>query len=514
MRLLSGVRSLGLAAILAGALPLVSAAQSAAPDSIPAAAIPPAARLRAGVPFNPAAATAAYLATVPPAARARSDAYFDGGCWLLLWDFLVNAAIMLLFLGLGWSRRLRDWAGRRASSRWARTFLYYVAFTLAASVLSFPYTVYSGFIREHAYGLATQGFGGWMRDQVVGLAVSLVLGGIVVTTLYGVLHRFPRTWPALGAGTLVVFVILGTLIAPVFIAPLFNRYTLLADARIRDPILRLARANGITVDRVYVVDASRQSTRISANVSGLLGTQRITLNDNLLRRASLPEIEAVMGHEMGHYVLHHLYQAIVFFTLLIVAGFGLLRHGFAWATARWGERWGVRSPDDVAGLPLMVLLFSTYLFVLTPVTNTFSRTTEAAADIFGLNAARQPDGFALVALKLAEYRKLDPGPLEDVVFFDHPSGRARIRMAMEWKAESVPPGGLDRPGTALHVAPTGPIPPPEVPVRGATKEAIHASAIHHALAPAAHRRGKGADARLQSEGLERRTRQYDAGFHL
>jgi Zn-dependent protease with chaperone function len=472
VRLLNRVRSLRLAGILAGALPLLSvssslaiaqappAAQSAGPDSIPTDAIPSAARLRAGVPFDPAAATVAYLATVPPAARARSDAYFEGGCWLLLWDFLVNAAIMLLFLGFGWSRRLRDWAERRALPRWGRTVFYYVGFTLAASLLSFPYTIYSGFVREHAYGLATQGFGGWMRDQLVGLAVSLVLGGIVVATLYAVLRRFPRAWPALGAGTLMVFVILGTLIAPVFIAPLFNRYTLLTDARIRDPILRLARANGIAVDRVYVVDASRQSTRISANVSGLLGTQRITLNDNLLRRTSLPEIEAVMGHEMGHYVLHHLYQGIVFFTLLILAGFGLLRFGFAWSTARWGERWGVRSPDDVAGLPLMVLLFSTYLFVLTPVPNTFSRTTEAAADIFGLNAARQPDGFALVALKLAEYRKLDPGPLEEIVFFDHPSGRARIRMAMQWKAEMPGPAGVDRPGTAMHVAPTGRDPTP------------------------------------------------------
>src|SRR6266550_386849 len=162
-----------------------------------------------------------------------------------------------------------------------------------------------------------------------------------------------------------------------------------------------------------------------------------------------------MGNEMGHYVLYHVYQTIVFFTLVIVAGFGLLRFGYAWAAARWGERWGVRAPDDVAGLPLMVLLFTTYLFVLTPVTNTFSRNTEVAADIFGLNAARQPDGFAVTALKLAEYRKLDPGPLEEALFFDHPSGRARIRMAMQWKAESPGPAGVDRPGAALHVPATG-----------------------------------------------------------
>jgi STE24 endopeptidase len=466
------VRSLVLPGVIAGNVllllvcaPVASeqappATQFAVVDSLPTSAVPPAARLRSGVPFDPAAATSAYLATVPPATRARSDAYFEGGYWLHLWDVLLNAAIMLLFLSLGWSRRLRDWAERRGRPRWVRNLLYFVGFTLISSALSLPYTVYSGFVREHAYGLATQGFGGWMRDQLVGLAVSLVLGGLLVIALYGVLRRFPRSWPAVGAGTMVVFLILGALIAPVFIAPLFNRYTLLTDARVRDPILRLARANGIAVDRVYVMDASRQSTRISANVSGLLGTQRITLNDNLLRRASLPEIEAVMGHEMGHYVLYHVYQAIVFFTLLIVAGFGLLRVGFAWAAGRWGERWGVRTPDDVAGLPLMVLLFSIYLFMLTPVTNTFSRNTEAAADIFGLNAARQPDGFAVVALKLAEYRKLDPGPLEEDLFFDHPSGRARIRMAMQWKAESQGPAGLDRPGTALHVPATGRKPAP------------------------------------------------------
>ena len=466
------VRSLGLAGIVAGSVllssvwtPAVAAqatpgAQFTVPEFLPADAIPPAAQLRSGVPFDPTAATAAYLATVPPAARAKSDAYFEGGYWLQLWSFLLNAAIMLLFLGLGWSRRLRDWATRRVGPRWARTFLYFAGFTLISTALAFPYTVYSGFVREHTYGLATQGFGGWMRDQLVGLAVTLVLGGLLVVALYGVVRRFPRGWPALGAGTMMVFAIFGALIFPVFIAPLFNRYTVLADARIREPILRMARANGIAADRVYVVDASRQSTRISANVSGLLGTQRITLNDNLLRRSSLPEIEAVMGHEMGHYVLHHVYQAIVFFTLLIVAGFALLRFGFAWAAARWGERWGVRTPEDVAGLPLMVLLFTTYLFVLTPLTDSFTRANEAAADIFGLNASRQPDGFAVIALKLAEYRKLDPGPLEEVLLFDHPSGRARIRMAMEWKAESEGTAGLDRSSTALHVPPTGRAPAP------------------------------------------------------
>ncbi|HXN82818.1 MAG TPA: M48 family metalloprotease, partial [Myxococcales bacterium] len=198
--------------------------------------------------------------------------------------------------------------------------------------------------------------------------------------------------------------------------------------------------------------------RISANVSGFLGTERITLNDNLLARASLPEIESVMGHEMGHYVLHHVEKALLEFGLIIVAGFAFAQALFERLRARWQERWKVRGPADPAGLPLMGLLLSTYLFVLTPVLNTVVRTQEQEADLFGLNAAAQPDGFAQVALKLSEYRKLEPGPLEEILFYDHPSGRTRIFTAMRWKAEhpetwTAPAARSSAPAAAVPAAP-------------------------------------------------------------
>ncbi len=404
------------------------------PDSL----IPEAARLRPGVPFDPKAATDAWLATVSPERRERSDAYYEGGYWIQLWSFALAVVLALLFLRLGWSRRLRDWAERRSRRAWVATFLYYAGFTVLVALLSFPFTVYTAFVREHAYGLATQSFAGWLRDQLVALGVSVVLGGIAVATLYAVLRRLPRSWPVWGAAVTIAFLVLGALIGPVFIAPLFNRYTPLTDARIRDPILRLARANGVAAENVWVMDASRQSTRVSANVSGLLGTERITLNDNLLRRASPPEIEAVMGHEIGHYVLHHVYGSMLFLGVVVLAGFGLLRWAFRWATARWGERWGIRGIGDPAGLPLLWLIFSIYGFVTAPLVSGFTRPHESAADLFALNAARQPDAQALVFLKLADYRKLDPGPVEEFLFFDHPSGRARIHMAMRWKAEGAP----------------------------------------------------------------------------
>jgi STE24 endopeptidase len=250
-----------------------------------------------------------------------------------------------------------------------------------------------------------------------------------------------------GAAASIVFQASLVLIAPVYIAPLFNTFNKLQDPKIKDPILSMARANGIPATEVYEVDASRQSTRVSAYVTGFLGTQRIVLNDNLLKRCTPEEIQSVMGHEMGHYVLHHVYKDLLFFGVLAVVGFAFLNWGMRWSLARWGERWGTHEITDVAALPLAVLLFAIFFFALTPATNSWVRVQEYEADIFGLDAARQPDGEALVDLKLGDYRKLDPSPMEEMIFFDHPSGRTRITAAMRWKAENMavlPPG--TRPG--------------------------------------------------------------------
>ena len=387
--------------------------------------------------FDPVAATEAYLAKLSSEQRARSDAYFEGGYWLQLWGFLYGAAVAILLLATRLSARMRDLAARITRVSVLQTALYWVQYLVAVTVLSFPLTVYQGFIREHKYGLATQTFAPWLGDQAKGLAIGAVLGALALMAIYAVIRRAPRTWWLWGAGVSLVFVGFTIAIAPVFIEPVFNKYTPLTDEKVKGPILRLARANGIPATDVFVFDASRQTTRVSANVAGFLGTQRIALNDNLLKRCSLPEIETVMAHEMGHYVLNHIFELLLQIGLLIVVGFAFVRWAFDRVAARWGPRWGIRGIADVAGLPLLVLLLSVFFFVLTPVTNTMIRTQEVEADIFGLNAARQPDGEAEVALKLGEYRKLKPGPVEEFIFFDHPSGYSRILMAMRWKAENL-----------------------------------------------------------------------------
>jgi STE24 endopeptidase len=188
---------------------------------------------------------------------------------------------------------------------------------------------------------------------------------------------------------------------------------------------------------VYEFNASKQSKRVSANVSGFLGTTRISLNDNLLNRCSPEAVEAVMGHEMGHYVLNHIYKSILYSIIIFTVAFTVLRRGLDWCLLRWGTRWKLRGVTDVAALPLAVLLISAIGLVLTPIENTFTRTQEFEADMYGLNAARQPDGEAEADLLLAEYRKMDPGPIEEWIFFDHPSGRTRIYAAMRWKAQNL-----------------------------------------------------------------------------
>src|SRR5271169_1779288 len=387
--------------------------------------------------FNEDAATEAYLAQIPASARSRSDAYFEGGYWLILWDFLYGAVISLLLLNLLWSARMRDLAERITRFKPLQTFIYWAEYSVITFILGAPLAIYEGYIRERQYGLATQTFGPWAWDQTKFLVVGIVLGGVLAMLLFGVVRRLPRTWWIWGAVVTMLYLIFTSLIEPVYLVPIFNKVTRLDDPKIIDPILSMARANGIPAKDVYEIDASRQTTRMSANVSGFANTMRITLNDNLLRRGSPEEIQAVMGHEMGHYVMNHIYKIITFGLIVTVLAFAYLRWALDWTLQRWGEKWQIRGVGDTAVLPLVVLLALVFIFAITPVMKTFGRTLEYEADMYGLNTSRQPDGEAQADIHLGEYRKMSPGPIEEWIFFDHPSGRNRIYAAMRWKAENL-----------------------------------------------------------------------------
>ncbi|MEP7009995.1 MAG: M48 family metalloprotease [Acidobacteriota bacterium] len=282
-----------------GAAEPASAVPATPGDSAPAAVAAPSASESAAADFDVEAATRVYLSRVSPADKERSDSYFEGGYWLQLWSFLYGLGVSWLLLSRGISSRLRDAVERAVGNRAIQTFLYAAAYFIAAAVLTLPLTIYSDYWREHSYGLSNMTFGGWFRDAAVGLGVSVILGGLFMVLLYWVFRKAPRSWWIWGTAVSLVGLVVMALISPVYIAPLFNEYKPLGEGPIKAEILSLARANGIPADNVYEFDASKQSKRVSANVSGLGSTLRISLNDNLLARVKPEGIQAVMGHEMG-----------------------------------------------------------------------------------------------------------------------------------------------------------------------------------------------------------------------
>jgi STE24 endopeptidase len=368
------------------------------------------------------------------AARERSDAYIEGGYWLPLWGTLVSVASCWAMLRFGWSAAWSRWAQRVTRRRWLQPGLYAIPFFLVSSLIVLPWSLYAGWYREKQYGLMNLGLGGWLGEHAIGIGISVVAGSLALVVIFAVIRRAPRTWWLWGTGTIGLFLAFALLITPVFVAPLFNTYQPMPAGPLRERILAMARAHDVPAENVYVFDQSKQHDRISANVSGLGPTIRISLNDNLLNRSTPAEVEAVMGHELGHYVLNHIWFLLVGFGLIFVVGLLLLWWLTPRILARHGAAWGVGAVTDPAVMPLFLMILAVYMLAMTPALNSLVRSNESAADRFGLDAARQPDAFAATAIKLSQYRKLEPGALEEAIFFDHPSGRTRVRRAMAWKA--------------------------------------------------------------------------------
>ncbi|MFL6767643.1 MAG: M48 family metallopeptidase [Sphingomicrobium sp.] len=387
--------------------------------------------------FDPEVATKAYLSTLQGAARAKSDAYFEGGYWLPLWGAVVSVVSYWLMLRFRWSAAWSGWAQRVTRRRWLQPALYALPFTLVSAAIVLPWTIYVTFYREHQYGLSNQTILEWFKEWGIALGVGLVTGAIFFAIIYAVVRNSPKRWWLWGTGAFAVLSMVLIMLGPLFVEPLFNKYTPMQAGPVRSEILRIAHEQGIPADNVYVVDASRQSKRISANVAGLGPTIRIALNDNLLNRSNLAGIKAVMGHEMGHYKLYHIQKLVLYLSLMALAALAIAYWAMPRLLARHGDRWGVRDVADPGSAPLFLALLAVLSLPGGLIFNSIVRHHESEADAFGLDAAREPDGFAMTAMQLSEYRKIEPAPLEEVLFYDHPSGRTRVSMAMEWKARHL-----------------------------------------------------------------------------
>ena len=389
----------------------------------------------ATLPVEPAAATAAYLERVPPEIRARGDAFGITRYLALALRLATLVASVALVMSSGAAARVRDIIGSKVRRLWLQDALCALCFLAALFAFGLPVETYAGFVRPRDAGFSQRSYFDWLGEAVLGWAVISAFYVVGITLGMALIRRRPRSWA--GWATLVYLALscVYVLISPQYIEPLFNSISPLADGPQKQAILSLARANGVPANDVFVRDASRQSDLLNAHVSGIGGTARIILDDNTISKTPKPEFELVMAHELGHYVLAHIPKAIVFDSLITGIGFVLIGWTARRLFARYGQRWRVTNLADSGAIPILwgsVLLWG---FISLPIANSISREQEAEADIFGINASRQPLGLADFMLRDADAANLDPSPIEEWLFYDHPSARRRIETAMRWRAE-------------------------------------------------------------------------------
>jgi STE24 endopeptidase len=384
--------------------------------------------------FDPAAATAAYLAALTPAQHAKVQAYTQGGHWLLLWGAVVSVAIAWIVIRSGLLVRVRARVEAARPRPWMAVAAVVVVDTVFEAVLALPWSTYAHWWREVGYGLTSQPFGGWLAEQGVGLAVGLVQSLILLSLFYWIVRRAPKTWWAWSAAGVVAAFMVMMVLAPLVIEPLFNTYRPAPPGAMRDEIVAMAKQVGVPSDKIYIYNGSKQSNRYTANVAGLFGTARVAMSDVMFARdADLAEVRGVVGHEMGHYVRGHILFYALAYGLLSLVVFLLVDRLFARVAGLLGAR-GVKELSDPAGLPVVGVIFTILFLLATPLTSSVSRIGEADADRFSLEHFNAPDGLAKALVKTIEYRAATPSRLEEALFYDHPAVGARIRRAMDWKA--------------------------------------------------------------------------------
>ena len=383
--------------------------------------------------FDPAAATAAYMATLSPAAHAKATAYTQGGHWLLLWGWDVSVLAAWIIIRTHILPRTEERIERNKAHPVLVSAAISALFLLIDFVLESPWAVYAQWWREKGYGLTSQPFGGWIGEQVMSFAISLVFTVVFLVLLYLLIRRAPKTWWAWAGGLAAVGVVFMLVIGPIFIEPLFNKYTSAPPGQVRDAVVALAKKAGVPYDKIYIFNGSKQSNRYTANVSGLGSSARVAMSDTMFAKgADLAEVRGVVGHEMGHYKRGHILWGTLVMSVLAVLMFWLTGKLFPYAANWLGA--DVDSIADPAGLPVLMAVIATLGLIGTPLLSTLTRLQEADADSFSLKYANEPDGLSKALVKTIEYRASSPSDLEEFLFYDHPSVEHRVRKAMDWKA--------------------------------------------------------------------------------
>lgn len=378
-----------------------------------------------------------YVAEARAAFTPVNRSYQDARVVLQFVGPLYGALVTLLLLFTGLSARFRDIAHALGHRSYVRVLVYFTLFATTSAVLGLPIAWYEEFALEHQYGFSTQSLSGWFLDSLKGLVFLLVMFGVVplLSLVWGVVRAHPRGWWwRVAAGTLP-FALAATILQPLVFEPIFNRFEPLRDEGLRADILALVERAGVPAKHVYQVDMSRRTTKLNAYVSGFGASQRIVLWDTTLEAMERDEILAVVGHEMGHYVLNHVWKILV---VIAVGAFGVL-----WVTARiarwllaaFGRRWGADGPGDLAAMPALMLALSVTMVFARPGIGALSRVIEHESDVYTLELTRDNDATARAFLALARDNRSnpEPSPWVEFLFYDHPPLGDRIRFALSYR---------------------------------------------------------------------------------
>ncbi|MFQ5617169.1 MAG: M48 family metallopeptidase, partial [Anaerolineales bacterium] len=338
------------------------------------------------------------------------------------------------------------------SQKFALSSFYILLLFLLLQVINFPFAYYRGFIVEHHFELSNETFGKWLADMLKGNLIGFLFAVLLWPLAYWAIRKAPRMWWAwvsAGAVPVIIFVLV---ISPIYLDPLFNKYEPLKDEALRTRILTIAEDAGISGSRVFQVDKSKETEKINAYVTGLFGSKRIVLWDTILNKLETDEIAFVMGHEMGHYVMNHVWKFIGIFAVTLFILLFIVSRTIGFVIRKFGAKMGFQEFSDIASLPLILLMFSLLMFLITPALNAFSRTMEHNADEFGLELTQDGPTGASAFVKLANENLSNPSPHPFIEFwlYDHPTLKDRIEFCKQYPApeKEIPePKKLEEPLT-------------------------------------------------------------------
>jgi STE24 endopeptidase len=384
--------------------------------------------------FDPNAATARYIDSLGPAALQKAHDYTIGKEWMLLWGFLVAALVTWLIVRSGVLDKLQARIAERHPN--VRALVVGLVFLVMSFVLTLPWTIYESWWREKSYGRTSQPFGDWFGQSLLAATISTIITALLLVGVYWLIRKTGKRWWLWSGGLVAVVFTVLILLSPILIEPLFNKYQPVPPGKVRDAVVEMAGRAGVPPERVFMYNGSRQSNNFTANAGGVGNTARVAISDVALKNASLDEVRAVTGHEIGHYVLKHTWWGILFYSVGAMLLFWLANLLFPRFARLFGTSATIAEPRGVPILGFMVTLLG---LISLPVANTFGRTLESQADMYSLQTENRPDALSSALVKTAEYRYPRPGAVEEFLFYDHPSVERRVRTAMEWKARHPEP---------------------------------------------------------------------------